>query len=316
MKEIIKNLFGVVAGVVLGLFLTLKFWGDDLWQVIITVISGVIFGLIITNIKKLPDALSTARLKTMTIIAALSCKKERDILLVKEKVKLNLEDKIIISLVFIILITLVSFIGLIIFTLIKSNSSFSLKFNLDFILLIFCIEFVSFLLLAVFSLNGFKNNIKFIPKKWIKLLWLQDCSQFSLIETIESLELIKGRKVKIKSIVWRLLLTFYLSYVIFVLRLAINLLSRIFLFLIFLIIFPIFFLREITHLSYLLLAAISLLLAVSFLIYFQLSLGLIITLGSFIYLLGVFLNMVIKINLFTYLTKMIYKKIELSIFMS
>jgi hypothetical protein len=161
-------------------------------------------------------ALESAKLKTLTIIAMLSIKKENDPLsfIDRKKFKISLEDKIMSSLVITIAVTLLLFFGLMVFTSMQSEANFFPEIGLSFISLFIVIQLILLLFLAVFSLNGFDNNLKFLPSKLKSGIWIvKNKKNFSLSEAILNLETKIG-EVKMRSIVWRLLLTLYISYAI------------------------------------------------------------------------------------------------------
>lgn len=294
-KEVIKNLFGIIIGISAGLLLTLKFWGNDWWQIVTSMAVGVIVGLIIANLEKVPQAFIATKLFLVT----LSFKKEDDPFRYKRKIILNAEQKSIFSAVVFIIINFILFFSLFLF----------ISMSFLFIFIEICIG----IFFCGICLAGLHKNLEFVPVPIISFLWHNKEKQFTLEQEIKFLEARNNKRLSIFSITWRLTLTMYAAFTVLFLRASVNVALKIFLILLFLLTIPFFLVREIAYSSYYLLSTASIVLGIFIgteYISFWLGIGS----GTTFFIVGLLAEKIIKVNLFSFITEDIYKKLKLKTF--
>lgn len=252
--------------------------------------------------------------KMLTFASVLSIKKEKDPLSLRQKRELSLEDKAINAMVIAMGITIITFFILIVFTLMAGNHWIIAGTDLAFDFLLAIIQLVLLFFMAIFCLNGFSKNLRFIPSYVKKIIWgIKNPENFDLGEVLTILETKKGR-ISVGGIVWRLISSLYIAYAIFLGRLFINFLIKIAMILAFVASSPLFILKEITRKSPLLLTFISFMATVILFVSFNnFRIILAISSGLSICVLGLFLDNKIRANLFTYFIKDMYNKLKMPV---
>ncbi len=312
MKEIIKNLIGTLIGIAIGLLITLNLWGDNWYQVAISMIIGVISGLAVANIERIPQIFYRVK---FIFIAKDPSQKEGTSLFRRMQQKLTMEQKINVSLIITTLVFTVSFIFILFFTSIMPEPEFTKNSNVSFVFILFMLEIILMLVFVCYLMNGWKSNLKYLPKFLFHQLWFKKKYTYYSFSPLKYMIILKeeneSRKISVIGIVWRVIITISIGFIFYLLKHSINGLIKTFLVCLFILFLPLFIFREVAHSSYYLLTAASIVAGIfTGTQYANLWLGL--SSGVSFFLMSFAIERIIKVNLFEYFTENMYNKFKLT----